>query len=87
MGRSSALAFRALAHSLPPPLADIGHGGADYGTYMTAGIHPLGFGFAIGQNLCTDPLPANTMMCEGWKALWEVMDLPGGAAAFNCSHR
>ena len=74
-----------------PYLSYVGHGGADYGTYMTSGWHPtLEFSFAFGQNLDiynnasvginTD----NVMMCTSWRTLWEVLDLPGGAAAFNC---
>ena len=35
-----------------PYLSYVGHGGADYGTFMTSGWHPtLEFSFAFGQNL------------------------------------
>ena len=54
---------------------------------LTAGYHPtLQASFGMGMNLAMPAgTPAQGMMCLGWKALWEVLELPGGGAAFNCS--
>ena len=70
-----------------PYVQFVGHAGADFGTYSHSGFHPtLGFSFSIMTNRNMGSWKEGQLpFCLTWRVLWKLLELPGGAAAFDCT--